>query len=303
MFLSRRLGKVLSWFFLSMAIFTGAALSDSGVINIAVLPCKDEVITFTKFHPLADYLKEKTGLEVKLTIPEDSAALEKDLKTGDINFAYQDPYTYVRLSHFYNKKFLLKSLNRDGGTLQSGVVITRKDSGIVSLKELKGKTVMFGPKLSANTWMFAKLLFEENGFDLDKDLRNYSHGKCCEEIAFSVFLKKVDAGIVCDHFIEEHSNMQEELGIDAEELMVIGQTKKIPTNVFAANRTLSEDFIQKINQALLKMDRENSAHAEILLPAEIGGFEMTTDDNYNEIRTMIDNKGDNERSLNKSEGK
>ena len=55
---------------------------------------------------------------------------------------------------------------------------------------------MFGPKLSAARWVAAKALFEENGMNIDKDLKAYSNGKCCEDVAFNVYLKAVDAGVV-----------------------------------------------------------------------------------------------------------
>ena len=244
-----RLGKgiVLSALVVSLMILAGYASGGSRDITIAILPCKDVVMTFKKFHPLADYLKQETGMDMKIVVPEDSATFEKDLRNGDIDFAFQDPYTYVRLSDLYNRKLLLKGLTREGGTLQSGVVITRKDSGISKVEDLRGKTVMFGPNLSATNWVLAKLLFEEKGIDIDKDLRAYSHGKCCEDIAFNVYLKTVDAGVVCDHFFEEHSEKQQELGIAAEEIIVIDRTKLIPTNVLSANRSLSEDLIMMID--------------------------------------------------------
>lgn len=282
--------KMLWGLFVSLMILAGNASAEPGVLTIAILPCKDIVLAFKEFHLLAEHIEEKTGMDIKLVVPEDSTIFEKGLRNGDINFAFQDPYTYIRLSHLYNQKFLLKGLNREGGTLQSGVVITRKDNGISKVADLKGKTVMFGPELSANTWIFAKLLFEENSINLDEDLRDYSHGKCCEDIAFNVYLKIVDAGVVCDHFVEEHADKQRELGIAAKEIIVIGQTEMIPMNVFAANRSLNEDLIRTVNEALLSLDKEKSAHAKILFPSELGGFKTTKDEDYNGLRMLINRK-------------
>ena len=163
-----------------------------------------------------------------MVVPRDSAEFERAIKNGDIDFAFQDPHMYVRFADLYDKGTLIRALTREGTTSQSGVVIVRKDSGINKLEDLIGKTVMFGPKLSAAKWVAAKLLFEENGINIDKDLKAYSNGGCCEDIAFNVYLKAVDAGVVCDHFLGEHSEKQQELGVEAKQISVICKNQISP---------------------------------------------------------------------------
>jgi phosphate/phosphite/phosphonate ABC transporter binding protein len=259
-------------------------------ITIAIFPCTDVVMSFKKFHPLVTYLKEKTGFDIKLVVPKDSTELERSIKNGDIDFAFLDPHMYVRLVHLYDKSTLIRALTREGATSQSGVVIARKDSGIEKLKDLMGKTVMFGPKLSAARWVAAKSLFEEIGINIDKDLKSYSNGGCCEDVAFNVYLKAVDAGVVCDHFLGEHEERQQELGVDAKEILVITRTKPVPTRVFASRQKLNNDIVTKINQALLSLNNTNPLHKKILYPAELGGFQESKDEDYNTIRMLIGSK-------------
>ncbi len=145
---------------------------------------------------------------------------------------------------------------------------------------------MFGSKLSASRWLAARLLFEENGINIDKDLKSYSNGGCCEDIAFNVYLKAVDAGVVCDHFLDEHSEKQEELGINAKQLNIIGKTKAVPTRVFLARKGVSNDIVIKVNDGLLSLDRTKPEHAKILYPAEFGGFQRTKDEEYDSLREL-----------------
>ncbi len=42
-------------------------------ITLAILPCNNIEITYKKFYPLLAYLKRETGLDVKLTVPNDFA--------------------------------------------------------------------------------------------------------------------------------------------------------------------------------------------------------------------------------------
>ena len=63
-------------------------------ITIAVLPCTDIVMTFKKFHPLVTYLTQKTGMSVRLVVPENMTRFEASLNNEEIDFALQDPHTF-----------------------------------------------------------------------------------------------------------------------------------------------------------------------------------------------------------------
>ena len=288
----RKFGKgvTMSALFVVLLVVASSAGAPKDHVNIAIFPCTDPVMSLRKFHLLVTYLEEETGFDISLKVPEDYAEFEKAMRTGDIDFAFQDPHMYVRLAGLYDKGALIRSLTREGTTTQAGVVIARKDSSIGRLADLKGKTVMFGPKLSAARWVAAKSLFEENGIDIDKDFKAYSNGRCCEDIAFSVYLKAVDAGVVCDHFLREHSKKQKALGVKAEEIMVVCKTKPVPTRIFAARHALSDDTVSRVNRALLRLDNNKPTHSEILSRAELGGFQKSKDDDYDSIRKLLGRK-------------
>ncbi|MEJ2092343.1 MAG: phosphate/phosphite/phosphonate ABC transporter substrate-binding protein [Syntrophobacterales bacterium] len=259
-------------------------------INIAVLPCTDIVMTFKKFHPLVTYLTQKTGLPIRLVVPENLTKFETSLHNGEIDFALQDPHTFLKLSNLFDKDSLLRTLNLEGGTTQSGVIIVRKDSGIHKVTDLKKKTVMFGPKFSASKWLAGKLLLEDNGIDIEKDLKAYLNGGCCEDIAFNVYLKAVDAGVVCDHFAGEHEDKQKELGVDSSQIIVIAKTKDVPMKVFGARKGTEKETIIKIRQALLNLDRHNPDDMKILYPTELGGFRVYSDGDFGLIRMLMSSK-------------
>jgi phosphonate transport system substrate-binding protein len=256
-------------------------------VTIAILPCSDVVMTFKKFHPLAQYLKQQTGYEIKLIVPKDADEFEWAVKNGEIDFVFQDPHTYVQMAASYNKHALLRSFSISGETLQHGLFIVRKDSGITGIEQLKGKSVMFGPKLSAAKWVAATAVLKEKGLNIDKDLKSYQNGGCCEDIAFNVYLKAVDAGVVCDHFIAGHSEKQKELGIKIRDIAVIGKTRAVPTKIFSALKGSDSHRVSQITQALLSLDKKNPAHADILFPAEIGGFQKAKDQDYNDMRSFL----------------
>ena len=274
---------------ISICLFAFSLNADSKKqgIKIAILPCTNLVMTFKKFHPLVEYLARETELKVELMVPKDFAEFKSEIKNGEIDFALQDPHTYVKLVDLFDQGNLLKALSMEGGATQYGVVIVRKDSRITDIKDLKGKTVMFGPTLSSGKWLAARILFEDNGINLEKDLKAYSHGGCCEDIAFSVYLKAVDAGVVCDHFLAEHEEKQKELGVVAAQITPLIRTKSVPTRVFGARTNLNKDLVARVTEALLKLDNKNPQHASILARAELGGFQRSQDGDYDPIRRLM----------------
>ena len=272
--------------FLCVLVFTCHAGEGKEGITIAILPCDSIAITFKKFHPLVTYLQEMTGFDIKMLIPGDLAEFERAVKNKDIAFAFQGANVYVQFANSFNRGALLRALNPDGTNAYAGVVIVRNDSSISKLEELQGKRVMFGAEFSARKWTAARVLFEQSGIDIERDLKAYSNGVSCEDIAFNVYLKTVDAGVVCDHLFKGNFEEYQELGINAKQLRVIAETQLVSTRVFAARKDINSDMVFKLYQALCNLNKRNLEHAKILYEAGIGGFQKSNDKDYDAMRVL-----------------
>ncbi len=264
-----------------------AGKSPSQVYRFAILPCSNIETTFGKYYPLLVYLQKETGRELKLVVPSNMEEFSHFLAGGSIDFALQDPHTYVTLSRYFHTDGLLQALSPEGGATQSGVVVVRSDSVIHSLPDLKDKTVMFGPKVSTVKWVAARMLFEAAGIRIDQDLKEYRFGGCCEDIAFSVSVKSVDAGVICDHFMADHREKQQDMGVDKTGLRVIARTDPFPTRIFASSLGVPGEVRTKLRQAFLALDRENPEHARLLLRGEFGGFQPAADADYDSMRRAM----------------
>jgi ABC-type phosphate/phosphonate transport system substrate-binding protein len=272
-------GVLASSVLVAAALGSGGAPPPGSNLKLAVLPCANIELTFRKFHPLLAYLKSTTSHTVTLVVPVDLPQLETDAAYGRIDFALQDPHTFRQVSHLFDAGALLQMRSLDGTTNQRGVLVVRRDSGLTDLPQLLGRTVMFGPRTSSPKWVAARLLFESRGVVVDSDLK-VTNGGCCEDIAFAVSVKSVDAGVVCDHFLGEHSARQKELGVASDSLAVIGRTPPVPTRVFAARKGVAADVVTAVTRALLDIDPANPAHARMLQSAEFRGFVRTTEAEY-----------------------
>lgn len=264
---------------LGASIGPRAAPESAPGVRLAVLPCSNIETTFKKFYPLLAYLKSETGLSVAVTVPADLDEFESAVRNSQVDAALQDPHTFMQFASLFGTSTLLQTRGPDGALSQSGAVVVRRDSGVSSLAQLRAKTVMFGPRASTPKWVAARLLFESSGISIDRDLKA-RNGGCCEDIAFAVSVRSVDAGVICDHFLGQHEAKQKDLGVDRASLKVIARTAPFPTRIFAARTGVSPSVTGAIARALLRLDPAVTEHARILSSAEIGGFQRTTQEDY-----------------------
>jgi phosphonate transport system substrate-binding protein len=272
-------GLLASTVLAAVPLVSGGGPGAESQLRLAVLPCTNIESTFRKFHPLLAHLKSATGLSVSLWVPADLADFESTTANGQLDFALQDPHTYRQLSRLFDDASLLQTRALDGTTRQSAVVVVRRDSALSDLAELRGRTVLFGPRTSSPKWIAAGLLFESRGLRVDRDLKGVNGG-CCEDIAFAVSVEAVEAGVICEHFLGQHGARQKDLGVDPASLRVIGRTPAFPTRIFAARKGVSATVVAAITQALTRLDAASPEHAGVMASAEIRGFMRTTRAEY-----------------------
>lgn len=263
----------------ALVVGTAGTAARESRFSLAVLPCTDIESTFRKFHPLIEYLKRSAGVTVRLIVPGDLAEFEALLENGQVDAALQDPHTYAKLARYFDARTLLATIGMDGTARQAGVVVVRRDSGVTRLAQLRGRTVMFGARASTPKWVAARMLFRAAGLDADRDIKAVNGG-CCEDIAFAVAIRSVDAGVICEHFMNQREARQGELGVDATALRVLARTPAFPTRVLAARRGASPDLVAAVIAALLRLDASVPDQGRILSTAELLAFRRTTDAEY-----------------------
>jgi phosphonate transport system substrate-binding protein len=277
---ARVLGVMLAAAVLAAAPTGSGAPPDAGEpLRFAVLPCTNIEATFKKFHPLLAYVESETGLALKLVVPADLAEFETATANGQLDLALQDPHTFEATARHFDEASLLQARGLDGSTRQSAVVVVRRDGDIGDLAQLRGRSVMFGPRTSSPKWVAARELFESKGLDVARDLKPVNGG-CCEDIAFAVSLGAMDAGVICDHFLRLHDTRQKDLGVDPDALRVLARTTAVPTRIFAARRGLAPEIVAAVTRALARLDGSRPGQRGALETAELGGFLRTTRAQY-----------------------
>ena len=285
----------LTLLLLASVASTGSAGSTEPVakIRIAILPCTDIVKIFARAQPLRAYLEQQTHRQIEIVVPNSLQEFKRTIQLGEADFAFQAPHAYLMLASLYDAGNLIKALTPEGASMHRGVIVTRRDSNIKKIEDLRGKRVLFGHRFSTAKWLAPKSLLESKGINLQKELKSYSHGDSCESIALSVYLGQSDAGAMCDYsfadLTENNTPTTDEVPPDA--LVAIGTTWEIPTWVFAARQGFDRETVTHITNALLKLDRRRPEYREILQGLELGGFVRANDHDFDALRNHLAETG------------
>lgn len=236
-----------------------------------VVPQQSPLELIKAWKPLIDYLEKSTGetiiLKLECSIPE----FEKNLYQGKYDIAYMNPAHYV-IAH--QKKGYLSKV-RDQKNLV-GILVVRKDSGITSISDMKGKQFLFPASGAFAATMINKyeLLIEHKiNIESDEKFRYVnSHDSVYKGVARGI--GEVGGGI--ERTFNDLNDKETKSS-----LIIVRKTKPYPSHPFAFHPTLPQETQQKITHALLK------APDTLLMALSMKHLIEINPSEYTRVQTMI----------------
>ncbi len=245
-------------------------------VKVAILPLYSAITLFDRFDPLMRYLSRKTGYEFKLVIPRDFEDFFETVEQGKVSFSYSNPYIYIQLADKGYLSAFANTIIGETGDIFRGIIITHRDSPIRTIRDLRKKRVMVVSYKSAGGFLVQKLLLNENGIDVFKDLQ-LTEGKRQEEVILNVYRKKVDAGFVRESALDV---LKEE--IDLHEIRIIAKTAYIANWPFAALPRTERGLVEEVRKNLIEL-RESG----VLSAGHVRGFKAASDRDFDDLRKRI----------------
>ena len=192
---------------------------------------------------------------------------------GEYDFVLTNPSSYVEIEKLYGAKALVTLNNKRANTAQDGfgsVIFTHANhTDILTLKDLKNKTLMAVSKPAFGGWRVAWLEMLEQGFDPGKDLKAliFTKGRTQEEVVWAVRDGEADAGVVRTDLLER---LEAKGKIDMRYFRIINNkdiktfpfflsTKLYPEWAFAATKSVPTKLAQQVQQTLLAISSDSIA--------------------------------------------
>jgi len=188
------------------------------------------------------------------------------------------PASYVKMANDFSNKPLLARLEIKGNPWFQGNIIARKDSGITSLTDLKGKHIAYGDPSSTMSYIVPHYMLHKAGIYNDPFTKHqflYSHSN----VALGVLSGDFDAGAVKPAVFRKY---------EAEGLQIIAKTPKISEHLFVARNDLPELQIEKLRNAMLNIKSSNNGMVALRsIKKSITGLVKVTNSDYENLREII----------------
>jgi len=248
--------------------------SDRESITLQIHPYLPASELIDRFAPLTKYLSEKTKIKIICNISKDYTEHIEMVGQDRVDLAYMGPASYVLMTQKYGPKHLLARLEINGSPLFQGVIVTRNNSSIRTLKDLEGKSFAFGDPKSTMSYLVPLYMLQEAGIRKNI-LSRHNFLSSHQNVALGVLMGDFDAGAVKEEVFYQYK----ERG-----LKDLAWTPKISEHVFVTRSTLPSGTVNSLRNALLTLSDKAvlssiKTGVTALVPAD--------DSDYSNLRSII----------------
>lgn len=243
-----------------LAIFSGNLYAQTlKELRISAIPDENPQEMLRIYQPFADYLTKEIGMPVKFTPVVDYAATVEGLAANRLEMVWYGGLTSVQAAK--QAKGARRIIMRKEDAEFKSHFIASKESGIKSLKDLKGKTFAFGSVSSTSGHLMPRYFLIKNGINPEKDFSKFSFSGAHDATAAWVEAGRVDAGalnfLVWDKLMETKK-------VDINKVSVFWTTPPYVDYVWTVRAGIDKGTVEKITKAFLKLDYNKPADKKLL---------------------------------------
>jgi phosphonate transport system substrate-binding protein len=272
--------------FLPLVLSTTVAVApQSGPLILAVHPYLSHQELNKRFQPLADHLGTVLNRQVVVRVGPNYAEHIAYIGMDKVDIAYMGPAMYVHMVDRFGEKPLLARLAINGEPVFHGFLVTRRESDISRIEELRGKRFAFGDPDSTMSYLVPRFMMLEAGIDV-RDLADYQFLGSHVNVALAVLAGAFDAGAVKEEVF--YAYMQR--GLKA-----LAKSKSYSEHLFVTRTDAPPDLVDKLRETLLHL-ADTEAWLTILngIKSSATALVPVEDDDYDNLRTVLNvlrNKG------------
>jgi phosphonate transport system substrate-binding protein len=257
------------------------------VLRITTIP--EEVATeqVRKFTPLASYLGQRLGMKVEFTPVSDYPAAVEALVNKKVDVVWFGGFTYVQAQIRSGGK-IVPIAQREEDTRFQSVFISKTDSGIKTLADMKGKQVSFGSQSSTSGHLMPRSFLLQVKIDPDADFKRIAYSGAHDATIASVVSGKVDAAAlditVWRKFVNENK-------VDTKAVNVFYTTPPYFNYNWSVHADMPADLRARLQKALLDLDMNTPEGKEILTLNRASRYIATQPENYKGIEAAARSAG------------
>lgn len=249
------------------------------VYRLAIHPLHNPRKLSQAYQPLVDHLNQNLqGVRIELESSRDYQAYEAKFRAREPELILPNPWqTLEAMKVGYH----VIAMAGDAADFK-GVFIVRKDRGIRSPADLKGKMVSYPSQTALAGCIMPQYYLHTQGVDVNRDIDNVYVGSQ-ESSIMNVYLGKTAAGATWPPpwrlFQKDHPR-------EAEQLELIWETPSLMNNSFMVRDDLPAATRERLGQLLQGLEQTAAGRA-ILANMETARFYPADDASYEMVREYI----------------
>jgi len=291
------MNKILAAVLATSALVAPVSAQEITEFRIGILGGENAQDRLTSNECVRAYVSDLLGVETKLFTPADYDGVIQGLLGGTIDMAWLGASAYAK-AYLTNPEALdvvLVKTNLDGSVGYHSIGFARKDKGITSLADMKGKVFAFGDPNSTSGYLIPSVEIPaeigatmESG-DYFSEVR-FVGGH--EQTIVAVNNGDVDAGVT---WADGQGNWEDGYNsgalrkavdsglIDMNDLVEIWKSKEIPEGPIVLRRELPADVKEKVVTFLTELHAKDPQCAYNMAAGDTSGFTPITHDAYESI--------------------
>lgn len=221
---------------------------------IGLIPEENIFTQIQRHKPLAAYLSGKLGVKVRFTILSRYGDIVDRFVARDMDGAFFGIFTAVLAQEKLGVVPVVRQMGLDGSTAASGYMFARKDSGIRSVADMKGKRAAFVDRATATGFIFPLALLREAGIkDLDEYFSEYYFTGSHASAIYAVLDGRADVGAAKSRILDKLSRKDP---LIEDEIRIIAKSQSLPDTTLCIRKDIPVALKRKLTEALTAMDKD-----------------------------------------------
>ncbi len=241
------------------------------------------------YGPVVEHVgRQLPGVRLRLEASRNYDEFDRKLYSGHFDFAMPNPFeTISALKHGYR---VFAKMEDDHEF--RGIILIRRDSGIQSVADLKGRAISYPAPTALAATMMPQYYLHTHGIDVNRDVETRYVGSQ-ESSILNVLRGHVAAGatwpVPWKSFSVEHPEL-------ASQLEVKWETESLLNNAWVVRQDVPDDIARGFERALMAMN-DSEAGRRMLQKLPISRFEPATDATYAPVVAFLEKFSKEVRSI------
>ncbi|MHB8846194.1 MAG: phosphate/phosphite/phosphonate ABC transporter substrate-binding protein [Nitrospirota bacterium] len=236
-----------------------------------------------RYNMLRHYLSGRLGITVNFTSLSRYGNIIDRFTAERMDGAFFGSFTYGLAHRQLGVEPIARPVNLDGTSTYHGYLFVRKDSGIRTLADMKGKRFAFVEHATTAGYLFPLAYFRANGITDPQHYLGTSFFAGSHDAAIlAVLNREADIGAakntIFDQLAGENPRVEQEL-------ITLATSGVVPQNCLAVRKDLDPDLKAELKKVLLNMERDPEG-VEVLRKFGARGFVETVDRDYAYLYTL-----------------